>query len=74
MLGPYVNVIRRSHSRGSGMSPVFLDIVVTFALFRRSAHQSNDFIATLIYSTIQPLFCRAHPPLLRLHSYKLVTI
>ena len=35
--GLHANVIRRSHSRGSGKSPVFLDIVAAFALFPRSA-------------------------------------
>ena len=33
----HANVIRRSHSGGSAMPPAVLDIVVAFALFRRSA-------------------------------------
>ena len=33
----HVEVTRRSHSRGSGMPPAFLDIVAAFALFCRSA-------------------------------------
>ena len=35
------------------MSPVFLDIVAVFALFRRSVLN--------LYTTVLPLFYRAHP-------------
>ena len=33
----HADVIRRSHFGGSARPPAFLDIVATFALFRRSA-------------------------------------
>ncbi len=33
----YVDVIKRSHSGGLAMPPVFLDIDAAFALIRRSA-------------------------------------
>lgn len=34
---PHVDLIGRSHSRGSGIPPALLDIVEAFALFHRSA-------------------------------------
>lgn len=39
----HADVISRSHSQGSGMPSAFLDIVVVFALFRRST--TNLFIS-----------------------------
>ena len=50
------------------MSPVFLDIVAVFALFRRSV-LNLLIIVTLLYTTVLSLFYRAHP-----HYHFLVTI
>lgn len=51
----HVDAIRRTHSQAPNILPVFLDMVASFALFRKSAINLLV-IGTLLNNTVVPLF------------------